>query len=232
MIEVQELHYSYPSKYQIVEALCGVNCIFESGKLYTVIGKSGSGKSTLLSLLSGLDVPTKGSIIAEGENLLDLNRDQYRRNKIAVIYQNLNLFPLLTVLENIMYPMRMNNIPQKEALEKARSLLKKVDLSETYENKLPSMLSGGEQQRVAIARALGMPGKIILADEPTGNLDTTNTENIVQILLNLAHELNYCVIIVTHDFEIAKKSDRFYELKNGSVIFSGTPQEYLFHRMV
>lgn len=217
MIVVDHVHYSYPTKYQKVEALRGVSCAFESGKLYAVIGKSGSGKSTLLSLLSGLDVPTTGSICVQGEEITLMDRNAYRRNHVAVIYQSLNLFPLLTTVENIMYPLRMNKMSKKEAHDIALELLEKVDLNIEYANKFPTMLSGGEQQRVAIARALAMPGKIILADEPTGNLDTQNTANIIHILSNLAHEQNYCVVVVTHDLDIAKTADVVYEMRDGQI---------------
>ncbi len=217
MIRIDQVHYTYPSRYQTVEALRGVSCSFEKGRIHAIIGKSGSGKSTLLTLLSGLDLPTSGRILVNGSDLSNINRNQYRRQQIAVIYQSLNLFPLLTVLENIMYPMRLNGTSRKEASVKALELLKQVDLSEAYARKLPGMLSGGEQQRVAIARALSMSGRIILADEPTGNLDTQNTANIIQILSGLAHERGYCVIVATHDDAVASRSDQVYEMKDGIV---------------
>ena len=135
-----------------------------------------------------------------------------------MIYQNFRLFPLLTVAENVMYPMELRGTSPKEAREKTKILVKKVGLPETVLGRYPTMLSGGEQQRVAIARALGMDTKILLADEPTGNLDTANSENIYSILQSLAHDDGYCVIIVTHDRTLAQKADDILELKDGKVV--------------
>lgn len=215
ILRVEEVSYIYKSKYQTVEAVSNVSCTFETGKMYAIVGHSGSGKSTFLSLLAGLDLPTKGEIYLENKPMSTLDRDKYRRETASVVYQSFNLFPLLTALENVAYPMELKGIPAKEAAEKAKKLISKVGLEERICNQLPLMMSGGQQQRVAIARALAAGGKIILADEPTGNLDTTNGELVVELLGNLAHIHEYTVIIITHDMGIADKADVVYTMKDG-----------------
>lgn len=172
VIKVENVNYSYKTKYQTVHAIKGVSCSFEKGLLYAIVGESGSGKTTLLSLLAGLDVADEGSILVEGEDLRKMNRDRYRRDVASVVYQSFQLFPLLTARENVMYPMEMKKLKKKEAVKRAQELLLSVGLTEKIYKQFPLMMSGGEQQRVAIARALAAGGKILLADEPTGNLDT------------------------------------------------------------
>ena len=186
--------------------------------MYAWVCKSGSGKTTLLSRLAVLDLPTEGEVLCHDVATSQMKLEQYRREQVAVIYQNFRLFPLLTVAENVMYPMELRGTSPKEAREKAKILVEKVGLPETVLGRYPTMLSGGEQQRVAIARALGMDTKILLADEPTGNLDTANSENIYSILQSLAHDDGYCVIIVTHDRTLAQKADDILELKDGKVV--------------
>lgn len=215
-ISLQNVSYSYRGKYQTVKAVDGVSYEFEPGKCYAVIGKSGSGKTTLLSLMAGLDLPTQGEILVDGKSTKDWNRNQMRRDAVSVIYQNYNLFPLLTVQENIQYPLELKKVPRRESLELAREMRERVGLPETYDKRLPSHLSGGEQQRVAIARTLAQGCKIILADEPTGNLDTANTGNIVEILRSLAHDDGCTVIIVTHDPAVAEQADMVLQMKDGS----------------
>ena len=215
ILELKNVCYTYQTQYQQTEALKGITCGFETGRLYAIVGKSGSGKTTLLSLMAGLDLPTKGEVLCEGISTSQMNLEQYRREKVAVIYQNFRLFPLLTVAENVMYPMELRGMKAKEARKKAARLVEQVDLPATALDRYPTMLSGGEQQRVAIARALGMNTRILLADEPTGNLDTTNGENIFSILQGLAHTNGYCVVIVTHDPGLASRADRVLELQDG-----------------
>ena len=215
ILTVKEVTYIYKSKYQTVEAVSNVSCSFEAGKVHAIIGHSGSGKSTLLSLLAGLDVPTKGEIYLEDKPMSTLNRDQYRRETASVVYQSFNLFPLLTALENVAYPMELRGVPAMEAKEKAKELIASVGLEERICNQLPLMMSGGQQQRVAVARALASNGKILLADEPTGNLDSTNGEIIIELLEQLAHERGYAVIIITHDLGVAERADIVYTMKDG-----------------
>ncbi len=181
------------------------------------MGKSGSGKSTLLSLMAGLDLPQEGEILFEGKSTAAMDLNQYRREKAAVIYQSFRLFPALTVEENVTYPMELRGLGGKAAREQASALIQKVNLPETALNRFPSMLSGGEQQRVAIARALGMDTKLLLADEPTGNLDTENGNHIIDLLVRLAHEDGYCVIIATHDMDILQKMDCVCRVQDGTL---------------
>lgn len=215
MIESINVSYIYQTRYQKTKALSEVSCSFERGKVYAITGKSGSGKSTFLSLLAGLDVPTEGTLLIEGQDIRKMNRDAYRLNRASVIYQAFHLFPLLTVLENVMFPMELQHVPRKEAKARAQEYLKKVDLPETLYKKRPNMISGGEQQRVAIARAIASGGEILLADEPTGNLDSQNEKVIVELLCKLAHEDNYAVIVVTHNEAVAAAADVVYGMSDG-----------------
>jgi len=217
-ISLKNVSYSYRGKYQTVRAVNGVSYDFEPGKCYAIIGKSGSGKTTLLSLMAGLDLPTEGEIIIDGKSTKNWNRNRLRRDAVSVIYQNYNLFPLLTVQENIRYPLDLKKTSKKKANELAIKVRERVELSASYDNRLPAHLSGGEQQRVAIARTLAQGCKIILADEPTGNLDSTNTENIVKILCSLAHDDGCTVIIVTHDPSVAEQADAVLQMKDGAWI--------------
>ena len=214
-LTLQQVSYRYPggSRY----ALDGISGTFSAGKLYAVIGPSGSGKSTLLSLMAGLDRPTEGSLQLNGSDYRSLNLDRCRRQEIAMIFQAFQLFPLLTVLENVCFPMEANGVKQKEAKAKAKELLTSVGISEEQHQRYPANLSGGEQQRVAIARALSSGAGIILADEPTGNLGTANGNQVMEILLRLAHEEGRCVIVVTHDMDIAAQADEVWRMKDGAL---------------
>ena len=216
MLKIEDLAYTYKSKYQTVKALKGITYAFEPGKFYALIGKSGSGKTTLLSLLAALDIPTEGRVVFGDKTTAEIDRDLYHRDTVAVIYQSYNLLPLLSVMENVTFPLELKKVP--DARNIAEEKLRVVGLDETYFKRLPAMLSGGEQQRVAIARALASDAKIILADEPTGNLDTENSEIVIDLLQKLAHEEGYCVIVVTHDLSIADKADEVLRLKDGCLI--------------
>ena len=217
-ISLKNVSYSYKGKFQTVKAVDDVSYDFEPGKCYAIIGKSGSGKTTLLSLMAGLDLPTEGEIVVDGKSTKEWDRNRMRRDAVSVIYQNYNLFPLLTVQENIQYPLDLKKVPKKESVAIAHEMRDRVELSATYDKRLPSHLSGGEQQRVAIARTLAQGCKIILADEPTGNLDSTNTRNIVKILCSLAHDDGCTAIIVTHDPAVAEQADVVLQMKDGSWI--------------
>ena len=218
ILEINDVRFRYRSRYQQVEALRGVTYSFEQGKVYALVGKSGSGKSTLLSLMAGLDLPQEGEILFEGKPTTSMNLNRFRRERVAMIYQSFRLFPLLTVSENVTYPMELRGFRVKQAREKAQALIQKVNLPETVLNRFPSMLSGGEQQRVAIARALSMDTRLLLADEPTGNLDTENGNRIIDLLVDLAHQDNYCVIIATHDLEILPRMDQVCRIQDGRLI--------------
>lgn len=215
ILEAIGVDYSYQTKYQTIQALQEVSCAFETGNMYAVVGESGSGKSTLLSLLAGLDVPSKGKIYVEGEDLAGKNRDLYRQNVASVVYQAFHLFPLLTAQENVMYPMELKGMPGKQAAAKAQELLLEVGLGEKVFRQFPQMMSGGEQQRVAIARALASGGRILLADEPTGNLDSVNEKKIVEILKSSAHKKGYAVIVITHNPAVAGQADVVFRMKDG-----------------
>lgn len=215
ILRLQDVRYSYENKYRKNEVLRGISAEFEQGKVYAIIGKSGSGKSTALTLMAGLELPDAGDILYEGISTKEMDLNGYRREKAAVIYQSFQLFPLLTAVENVMYPMELKGMKGKEAMEKAKEYIRQVGLPEEIFHRFPSMISGGEQQRVAIARALAMNTRLLLADEPTGNLDTANSQNVIDILVRLAHEGNYCVIIVTHDMGVLEKMDVVYRMQDG-----------------
>ena len=217
-LEVSHVSYVYRNRYQSVQAVKDVSYAFAYGKLTALVGKSGSGKTTLLSLLAGLDLPTEGEVLYNGTPTAKLDLDAYRRQDAAVIYQSYNLFPKLTVLENAMVPLLLQKKSKQEAQEAAARRLAEVGIGEDMFKRYPNMLSGGEQQRVAITRALTTGARIILADEPTGNLDMENSEHIIRILHTLAREQNYCVVVVTHDMGIAEAADQVLRLQDGRIL--------------
>ena len=223
-LELREVSYSYRNRYQTVHAVREVSAVFEPGQFTALIGKSGSGKTTLLSLLAGLDTPTSGEVLFDDIPTDKMDLDNYRSNHAAVIYQSYNLFPYLTVLENVMYPLEIKNTPRHDALNTAAKVLENVGLGELFHKRFPSMLSGGEQQRVAIARALTGSPEIILADEPTGNLDTENGGIILSLLQSLTHEKHLCVIVVTHDFSIANQADVVLQMVDGRFATCAPPE--------
>ncbi|MFV0361902.1 MAG: ABC transporter ATP-binding protein [Suipraeoptans sp.] len=191
---------------------------FEEGKFYTILGQSGSGKTTFLSLLGALDKPQEGEILYKGENINKIGDEKYRRNNVGIVFQNYNLIPYMTAVENILVPMSIteNNVPNDEK-SVAYNLLDYLGLAKTKADRTVNKLSGGEQQRVAIARALATNVDIIMADEPTGNLDEEMEGEMVDIFKDLAHNHNKCVIVVTHSNEIVQESDVIYYLKKGEL---------------
>ena len=215
ILSLKSVRYAYSNKFQTVEALKDVNCSFEQGLIYAIVGKSGSGKSTMLSLMAGLDLPDEGDVLFRGASTRTLDLDAFRRNDVAMIYQSFRLFPLLTALENVMYPMELHGMRPRDAKKLAEEHIKSVDLTDAEFNRFPSMLSGGEQQRVAIARALAMNTDLILADEPTGNLDSVTSRNIIALLASLAHERSYCVVVVTHDTGVLDMMDVTFHMRDG-----------------
>lgn len=217
ILSLCHVSYSYQSRYLTVHAVQDVSCSFETGKFYALTGPSGSGKTTLLSLLAGLDLPTQGEVLFSGSSTAQIDRDRYRRESVSVVYQAFNLFQPLTALENVQYPMQLRHLPRAETKETAKKLLARVGLPPKIEKQYPAMMSGGEQQRVAVARALAAGGRVLLADEPTGNLDSANSENIIAILRALAHEEGLCVIVVTHDPHIAEQADHVYLMRDGKL---------------
>lgn len=223
ILRAEKVSYTYQSKYQKVQALKEVSCDFETGKFYAIIGPSGSGKTTLLSMLAGLGTPTDGEIYAgeKQESIRSVGSERHRRENVTVIYQAFNLFPNLSITENVMYPMQISGSTVDDAKARAKALLEAVGLGDVDGRKLPAMLSGGQQQRVAIARSLASNARVILADEPTGNLDTENTENIVSILGALAREAGRCVIIVTHDPAVSAAADVVLHMRDGKLAAEG-----------
>ncbi len=211
VLELNHVSYSYERKGPVV--LQDISYSFEKGKLYAITGKSGAGKTTLLSLISGLALPTEGKILLNGQDITSLNRYEYRSHDIGVIFQSFNLLPKLTALENVLLSMDISGCKYENKKAHAMELLKKVDISENEANRRILKLSGGQQQRVAIARALSYAPGILVADEPTGNLDPETQEEIMKIFLNLAHKEDCCVIIVTHSREVAKAADQVYRLE-------------------
>lgn len=215
VLTLEDVSYQYKNAQKY--AVSHVSCVFEEGKVYAIVGPSGSGKSTLLSLLAGLDLSTEGTVAFDGENLAGLDLDRYRRESISMIFQAFHLFPLMTVMENVCFPMELCGVKPADARPRAAKLLEGVGITNEQMNRFPSKLSGGERQRVAIARSLASNARILLGDEPTGNLDSTNTQNIIEILCSLAHENGYCVIIVTHDMEVAEAADAAFKMRDGEL---------------
>jgi len=213
MLKIEDLSYRYKNSDR--DVLKQLNVEFKAGDMSVILGPSGSGKTTMLSIMAGLDRPTSGNIFVGGKSLATMDLDQYRREEISMVFQAFQLFPLLTAIENVCYPMESNGVKRKEAEEKARGFLNSVGITDDKHKRYPSNLSGGEQQRVAIARALSTGARVILADEPTGNLDVANGDIVINILRHLAHEEGYAVIIVTHNLEIAEKADVVYRMSDG-----------------
>ncbi|MBW2975860.1 ABC transporter ATP-binding protein [Candidatus Woesearchaeota archaeon] len=205
-----------------VPALRGLNLEVKRGEFVAIQGASGSGKSTALNSIGCLDVPTKGRIFLEGKDISKLHESelaQIRGKKIGFIFQQFNLINTLTALENVTLPMIFQNIPREERIKKAKDLLNMVELGERV-NHRPTELSGGQQQRVAIARSLSNDPEVILADEPTGNLDSKTGENVIGFLERLHKEKNTTIIMVTHDAGLAQHADRIEYLKDGAIIKS------------
>lgn len=214
ILELKNVNFTYDG-YKYV--LKNINLAFEPGKIYGVFGKSGAGKTTLLSLMAGLEVTTNGEILYKNQDLKRINRDTYRSNEIGVIFQSYNLLPHLTALENVILSMDISNVKVKNRSKKAYQLLKKVGIDEAKANRKILQLSGGEQQRVSIARALSYDSEIILADEPTGNLDKETEKDIIKLLVDLAHKDNKCVIIISHSDKVKTSVDEIKYLVKGKI---------------
>jgi len=221
MIEVTNLTKTFQSGDATVTAVKDISFSVPLGKFVSVIGKSGSGKSTLLSLLGALDRPSQGSIKIAGRDIAALNDSAlvtYRRKQIGFVFQAYNLIPNLTALENVMLPMSFNGVPPTVRKRRATELLDQVGITSDKQLRKPGRLSGGEQQRVAIARALGNKPALILADEPTGNLDSETGKKIFDLLHSLSRNQHTTIIVVTHDLSIAGKTDESFKLQDGKLV--------------
>ena len=221
MLKVDKISKTFRTSGGEVKAVDNVSFDVPDGKFTSIIGQSGSGKSTLLSLLGGLDQPTSGSIVVDNQditNMTDHSLIHYRGQKIGFVFQNYNLVPNLTAIENICLPMEFAGISKSKRIERAKALLAEVGLSPDQMDRKPGRLSGGQQQRVAIARALANKPRLILADEPTGNLDSQTGKMIFDLLHDLAKKENTTIIVVTHDLAIAGKTDVTFTLSDGKLI--------------
>jgi putative ABC transport system ATP-binding protein len=224
LVEAKNLHRTYIMGKVELHALRGVDLQVEPGEFVVILGVSGSGKSTLLHLLGGLDRPTEGSVIIEGEDLSELSDNQLadvRLQKVGFVFQFFNLMPQLTAQANVELPLFLADVPVKETQSRATELLTLVGLAERREHR-PTELSGGEQQRVAIARALANQPQIVLADEPTGNLDTTTGAEIIQLLKQVNQDQKQTVIVVCHDERLTEVADRVIEMRDGEFISERT----------
>ena len=212
ILKLENVSYRYKDAPKDTYVFKDINYEFEEGKMYAIKGKSGSGKTTLLSLITGLEKCTEGQILYDDKNLKKMNLDRYRNTDIGIVFQSYNLLPRLTAIENIMLSMEISKVKVKNKKEKALELMKSVGLSEEHAKRKILKLSGGEQQRIAIARSLAYNPKIIIADEPTGNLDKDTENEILKIFKHLAKNENKCVIIVTHSQNVCSSVDIVYEL--------------------
>jgi putative ABC transport system ATP-binding protein len=220
MLEVKNLVKKYTSASGDVIALNDVNMSVKTGEFASIIGKSGSGKSTLLSMLGALDIPTSGSIEVDGIDIAKLSATKqtaYRAKKIGFVFQYYNLIPNLTALENVMLALEFGGMPAKKRKARATELLDAVGIEPSQQLRKPPRLSGGQQQRVSIARALANKPAIILADEPTGNLDSETGKKIFDLLHKLSRSQDTTIIAVTHDMDIAGRTDRTFKLKDGKI---------------
>lgn len=216
ILKIENINYRYKDAKKDDYVLKNINYTFELGNVYAIKGKSGSGKTTLLSLISGLEINYDGHIYYNNKDLKEIDLDTYRNTYIGIVFQSYNLLPHLTASENIILSMDISKVKLENKKKKAMDLMKSVGLDESFAHRRVLKLSGGEQQRIAIARSLSYDPQIILADEPTGNLDKDTEDEILEIFKNLAHKKNKCVIIVTHSKNVCDNADVIYELKKNT----------------
>ncbi|WP_289061768.1 ABC transporter ATP-binding protein [uncultured Zobellia sp.] len=218
ILKITGLERTYTSGNKQLTVLHDITFDVEKGQTFSIVGPSGSGKTTLLGLCAGLDAPNAGSVALCGQDLNTLNEDeraQLRNKEVGFIFQNFQLLPTLTALENVSVPLELQGA--KDATEKSKNLLEKVGLKDRLHH-YPSQLSGGEQQRVALARAFANSPSILFADEPTGNLDTETGEKVIQLLLDLNKENGTTLVIITHDLELANRTQQILRLKGGKIV--------------
>lgn len=218
LLELQDIYLNYKTENSLVEVIKGVNLKINSGENIAVVGKSGSGKTSLIMLIAGLEKTTSGKIIFEDQDISTYSEDELadlRKRKIGIVFQSFYLIPNYTALENVSLVLEINKI--ENAQKKSAELLEQFGLKDRL-NHFPSQLSGGEQQRVAIARSIILSPKLILADEPSGNLDSENSKLIINLLFKYSKQNNSSLILVTHDQSIAKECDKIIEIKDGKII--------------
>jgi len=219
IITTRNLHKQFGTGDLAIEVLRGVDLSIESGEFVAVMGPSGSGKSTLMSIIGGIEPPTSGQVIIDGVDIAKLSDDQrtiMRRRKIGFVFQAFNLIPTLTALENVSLPLELDGIDRKLARISASQALERVEMLHRADH-IPAKLSGGEQQRVAVARALAIKPTILLADEPTGNLDSRQSVRVTQLLRNLATESKQTIVMVTHDANVARSAFRLLMFRDGNI---------------
>lgn len=220
MITLQDVHKTYGKKSSAYEALRGINLTLQAGESVAIQGKSGSGKSTLMHLFAGLDTPTQGTILVDGQAMEKLSESKLanlRNAKFGFVFQQFFLQPNLTVLENVTLPLRIRGVSPKQRHDTGRRLLQEVGLADKEKNRATD-LSGGQKQRVAIARALVNDPEVIFADEPTGNLDTETSEQVTSLLFDLHRRRKTTLVIVTHDQELAERCDRTLHIQDGKIV--------------
>ena len=218
LLELQDIHLNYKTESTAVEVIRGVSLKINSNESVAIVGKSGSGKTSLIMLIAGLERPNSGKIIFEGEDISQYSEDQLadiRKRKIGIVFQSFYLIPNYTALENVSLVLEINKVP--DAKKKSMELLEQLGLKDRI-NHFPSQLSGGEQQRVAIARSIVLNPKLILADEPSGNLDSENSKLIMSLLFKYCKQNGSSLVLVTHDQMLAKECDRIIEIKDGKII--------------
>lgn len=218
MIELKNVTKQVKSGNEYLTILNKITLQIPDGEFITITGASGSGKTTLLSLIAGLDLPTEGQIKIDGQEITEMNEDELaelRAKKIGIVFQSFHLIPSLTAFENVLIPMEINGV--KNAKERAKQLLEDVGLTSRAHH-FPSELSGGEQQRVCIARAFANQPKILLADEPTGNLDSRNGRHVFELMMQLHKENKTTLVLVTHDQELANRASRLIKLHDGEIV--------------
>jgi putative ABC transport system ATP-binding protein len=220
ILKTESLTKKYGSESQPIYAVRDLNMSVEAGEFVAIMGPSGSGKSTALYLMGGLDHPTSGHVWLRNQDITTMNDDalsKVRRESIGFVFQFFNLIPVLTAVENVAMPLILDGVPRPQALERAQSVLKQVDLANRASHR-PAELSGGQQQRAAIARALASKPAIILADEPTGNLDSRSSDEVVNVLRRTVDDFGQTLVLVTHDPRVAAHADRIVFLKDGSIV--------------
>lgn len=221
ILETKNLKKIYGSGENEVHALDGVSISVEEGEFVAIVGTSGSGKSTLLNMLGGLDRPTSGSVVVRGKELMQMKDEQltiFRRRNVGFVFQNYNLLPILNVYENIIYPIEIDG--SKVDKEFVKQIIHNLGLERKLKN-MPNNLSGGQQQRVAIARALATKPAIILADEPTGNLDSKTSMDVILLMQSISREFNQTILMITHNEEIAQMADHIIRIEDGKIVSGG-----------